>query len=191
LTKHINPRHRFIVGYRYSPSAPIGMSLGVSFGYYEKWGLVVNGGFARYNMHVWAERSKDYSPEGFYIDELRTITLSEQAEWGEYKDKGSFRAYYHIGPFFRLNDIFAYYITIGYGNYARIRKYTDKYYFVPHYDYQKYNVYATKIHNGVDGEVGIMLKFGRIGFSLGYQHNIGKENLFSDFNVGVQLWLGR
>lgn len=188
LTKHINPRHRFIVGYRYSPSAPIGMSLGVSFGYYEQWGLVVNGGFAQYNMHVWAERSKDYSPEGFWIDEVHTVSHTYQYEGENCKHNGIFRAYYHIGPFFRINDVFSYYVTVGYGNYAHMKRH-------PYLTYSilsgTTNLYATKVHNGVDGEVGIMLKFGRIGFSLGYQHNIGKEDLFSDLNVGVQLWLGR
>lgn len=125
LTKHINPRHRFIVGYRYSPSAPIGMSLGVSFGYYEKWGLVVNGGFAQYNMHVWAERSKDYSPEGFWINEIHTVSHKNQYEGENCKHNGIFRAYYHIGPFFRINDVFSYYVTVGYGNYAHLKRHPD------------------------------------------------------------------
>ncbi len=191
LQKRSNPQHRFIVGYRYSPSAPYGMSLGVAFGYYEKWGLIINGRFSNYTKYVWSRRNDEtlYNPEGYYFEEIWTITPAQQSDLETYIDKGVFRLYYHIGPFIRLNDVFGYYFTLGYGNYAHVKKY-------PGYEHktdysQSVDMYATKIHNGVDGEIGIMLKFGRIGFTLGYQHNIGKYNLFQDINAGMQIWLGR
>lgn len=155
LKKKVNPEHRFIVGYKYSPSAPYGMSLGVAFGYYEKWGLLMHGGSSEYLI-------REGMMLGYYSFE------------GE-EPKGRCRSYYHIGPFFRMNDIFAYYITIGYGSYK------------PDYESIWEGYYA----GGWDGEVGIMLKLWRLGFSVGYQHNIGKKNLFQDISVGVQFWLGK
>lgn len=193
LKNQVNPQNKFIIGYRFSPSAPIGMSLGVSFGRYQKWGLILNGGFSPYSMYVWQKRGEEndsYYPEGFWMEEIRSVSLAEQKEWEEYKDKGIFRSYYHIGPFFRVNNIFSYYLTLGYGNYAHIRKYSGR-----GHDtelHSSVDLYAgNKLHNGVDGEIGFMLKFGRVGFSVGYQHNIGIHNRFQDINAGMQIWLGR
>lgn len=184
--------NRFFGGYRYSPSAPFGMSLGVAFGYSEKWGLLLNGGFSKYSFNIWCKRGENdsYDAQGFWLEEIRSVSLKELKEWGnEYTDQGVFRSYYHFGPFFRLNGVWSYYITFGYGNYAHIRKYSGH----GHSSelHQNIDLYATKLHNGVDGEIGIMLKINRISFSLGYQHNVGFKNLFSDINLGVQVWFGR
>ena len=156
LKKQQNPENRFIIGYRYSPSAQFGMSLGVAFGYYEKWGLIINWGSSTYLM-------KKGLMLGYYSFDGKIA-------------EGICRSYYHFGPFFRLNNIFAYYFTIGYGSYKP----------------NSYECFWEGEYNGGwDGETGIMLKLGHLSFSFGYQHNIGKQNNFSDLNIGVQLWLGK
>ena len=154
-TKHINPLNRFFVGYKYTFGAPFGISLGASFGYYEKWGLIINAGSSSYLM-------EEGMMLGYYSFEGKEA-------------KGLCRSYYHFGPFFRLNDIFSYYVTIGYGSYK------------PTFE----SIWGGQYSCGWDGEAGIILKYQRLGLSIGYQHSISKKKQFQDISIGAYVWLGR
>lgn len=174
--------NRWFVGYVYSPSAQYGLSLGFSLGYYKHLGFLINGGFSNFGYSVWdgswIDPKDDFHARDMFRLDKVLIVSSQSEEWKNSFYRGKYRTYLRIGPLVRINNILSYYGTIGYGSYANIREYSQL-------------VYATKKHKGWDGEIGFMLKFGRVGFSLGYQHNIGIYNLFQDINAGIQIWLGR
>lgn len=164
--------NNWFFGFRYSLKSTIGFS----FGYGKKYGMMFNAGITPYAIEKMGKSKR-------FIDNLtlKNIYPSVLLDYDQDKSadsKGVSRLYLHCGPMYRPFDWLSFYITAGYGNYADVKNY-DGLYFAP------------KIHYGIDGEVGAMFKYKRLGLSLGYQRNIGRKSLFNDFVVGVFVWLGK
>ena len=162
----------FFIGGRYSLKSTIGLSLG----YGKKFGAIVNLGISPYAIDR-MQNNKNFA-ENFTLKSIYPSVLLDYEQNNSANSKGVSRSYLHCGPMYRPFDWLAFYITAGFGNYADVIKY-DSLYFAP------------KIHHGIDGEVGVMLKYKRLGFSLGYQRNIGRKSQFNDFVAGVFVWLGK
>ena len=149
------------LGYHFSPSAPIGFSVG----YCKKIGVYAKGGF---------------SPLAFdqiNIKEVYSTLLLTTEQSRNTSSNGKYRTFFQIGGMYRPIERFAIFASAGYGTFADVCEY-DRHYFAP------------KVHDGLECEAGAMFKYKNLGVSLGYVRHIGKKNLFQDVSVGVQWWFG-
>lgn len=164
--------NNWFFGFRYSQKSSIGLSLG----YGKKYGMMFNVGITPYAIERMGKSKR-------FIDNLtlKNIYPSVLLDYDQDKSadsKGVSRLYLHCGPMYRPFDWLSFYITAGYGNFADTKEYNTL-------------LFAPKIHHGIDGEAGVMLKYKRFGFSLGYQQNFMRKSQFNDFVAGVFVWLGK